>query len=99
MTNVGACVSVDGMVVLWTMAPHAGGAEVEGSAGGGSAPLAFGEEEPCDNQETWVTRHILRLASNDSVLDVAWSPDDRYIVAGLTDNTAQIWDAVEGTVA
>ncbi len=24
--------------------------------------------------------------------DVAWSPDDRFIVVALTDNSAQIWD-------
>lgn len=34
--------------------------------------------------------------TNKHVLDIAWSPDGEFIIAGSTDNTATIWKASTG---
>lgn len=65
-----------------------------------SAPLqfnkAFGDdsedEEDTDRKEFWTVAHQFRAMDGEDVYDLAWSPDGKFLILGLTDNTAQIWD-------
>lgn len=33
-----------------------------------------------------------RASDGEDIYDLVWSPDDCFLLIGLTDNTAQIWD-------
>lgn len=33
-----------------------------------------------------------RASDGEDIYDLCWSPDDQFILVGLTDNTAQLWD-------
>jgi chromatin assembly factor 1 subunit B len=39
---------------------------------------------------------ILRSVTKQSIYDIAWSPDGKYIIAGSTDNLAQIFNVADG---
>ena len=57
---------------------------------------AFGDdsddEEDTDRKEFWTVSHQFRAMDGEDVYDLAWSPDGKFLILGLTDNTAQIWD-------
>lgn len=57
---------------------------------------AFGddsdEEDDTDRKEFWNVAHQFRAMDGEDVYDLAWSPDGKFLILGLTDNTAQIWD-------
>jgi chromatin assembly factor 1 subunit B len=42
--------------------------------------------------EHWVPFQILRVSDFEDIYDICWSPDDQFILVGLTDNTFHIWD-------
>lgn len=44
--------------------------------------------------ETWKPVFTLRCHTGD-VLDLAWSPDDRYLASASVDNSVLIWDALK----
>lgn len=77
---------VGGFVILWKQSD--------------TAPLQFnkafgddsGDEEDTDRKEFWSVSHQFRAMDGEDVYDLAWSPDGKYLILGLTDNTAQIWD-------
>ena len=80
------CVCVGGFLILWKQSE--------------TAPLqfnkAFGDDseddEDTDRKEFWSVAHQFRAMDGEDVYDLAWSPDGKYLILGLTDNTAQIWD-------
>ena len=44
-------------------------------------------------------RDLVRLDDHTKyIMDVAWSPDGRWIASGSGDNTAKIWDVASGTM-
>lgn len=49
---------------------------------------AFGKT----NLEQWKTSSMLRSHTGD-ILDLAWSPGDRYLASASVDNTVIVWDA------
>ena len=50
------------------------------------------EEDDTDRKEFWNVVHQFRATDGEDVYDLAWSPDGKSLILGLTDNTAQIWD-------
>lgn len=80
---------VGGVVILWKQSE--------------TSPLqfnkAFGddseEEDDTDRKEFWRVAHQFRAMDGEDVYDLAWSPDGKYLIMGLTDNTAQIWDTLQ----
>ena len=52
------------------------------------------EAERGDGSEKWVLKHMLRAADVEDIYDLDWSPDGRFLVCGLTDNSAQVWDVL-----
>lgn len=36
--------------------------------------------------------YYYRASDVEDIYDLCWSPDSKYILLGLTDNTAKIWD-------
>ncbi|EJD01898.1 WD40 repeat-like protein [Fomitiporia mediterranea MF3/22] len=74
----------DGMVIVWS--PSA------------SAPNAAYGSEPDEHsyeKEFWKARTPFRCSTM-QVYDLAWSPTGEYIIAGSTDNTARIFNSVDG---
>lgn len=85
----------DGNVILWVPSDK---------------PTAtFGETaEEVPDKEHWRPQKMLQWVhsscteahnfrvTNKHVLDIAWSPDGEFIIAGSTDNTATIWKAATG---
>ena len=61
---------------------------------------AFGEdsedEEDTDRKEYWSAIHQFRAMDGEDIYDLSWSPDGKSLILGLTDNTAQIWDTLQG---
>lgn len=92
-----ASASDGGIVVLWrqTSAPVRGttlfGADEEEA---GEASMA-GE----DYVEHWGAAQMFRASDLEDIYDLAWSPDSRFILFGLTDHSVQIWDVTSGTSA
>ena len=74
----------DAIVMIWSVKYQGGG----GGEPGGSN-LGFGTE-----LERWGCVHMLRGHSGD-VLDLAWSPDQKYLASCSVDNTIVIWNARE----
>eukprot|EP00794_Sanderia_malayensis_P014352 gene14352-15848_t len=52
----------------------------------------FGSSGTVVNIEQWGCVHVLRGHTGD-VLDVSWSPDDRFLASGSVDNSIHIWNA------
>jgi len=67
----------DKLVMLWTKSNYGGGAVF---GGGGKV-----------NHENYKCSSTLRQHGGD-VLDLAWSPDDRYLASCSVDNTVIVWD-------
>lgn len=69
-----------------------------------TAPLqfnkAFGEdsddEADSDRKEYWSVISQFRVMEGEDVYDLAWSPEGKHLIIGLTDNSAQIWDIQQG---
>lgn len=52
--------------------------------------------EEGDETEKWSMRQMLRAADTEDIYDIDFSPDGRFIVVGLTDNSTQVWDLQSG---
>lgn len=52
-------------------------------------------EEAQYGKEFWRARGTLRATTRE-VYDLAWSPNSEWLVAGSTDNTARIFNALDG---
>lgn len=71
--------SDDKLVMIWKQsAKHSG---------------AFGSSGLKQNVENWRCVHTLRGHSGD-ILDLAWSPQDRWLATSSVDNTIIVWDAL-----
>lgn len=42
--------------------------------------------------EQWSVKQMLQSADTKDIYDLDFSPDGRFLIVGLTDNSAQIWD-------
>lgn len=73
------------MIVVWSQSD-----KPSVSYGGDAAT-----EEAEYSKEFWRARIIIRCTTRE-VYDLAWSPNSEWIVAGSTDNTARIFNAVDG---
>ena len=71
----------DAIVMIWSVKYQGGG--------GGGASLGFGAD-----LERWGCIHMLR-GHNGDVLDLSWSPDQKYLASCSVDNTIIIWNARE----
>ncbi|CAI8036090.1 Protein HIRA, partial [Geodia barretti] len=71
----------DAIVMIWSVKYQGGG--------GGGASLGFGTD-----LERWGCIHMLR-GHNGDVLDLSWSPDQKYLASCSVDNTIIIWNARE----
>lgn len=67
----------DAIVMIWQI-------KYQGAGGGGSG---FGA-----NLEQWGCVHMLR-GHNGDVLDLSWSPDQKYLASCSVDNTLIVWNA------
>lgn len=74
------------MIVVWSQSD-----KPSVSYGGDAA-----SEEAEYSKEFWRARIIIRCTTRE-VYDLAWSPNSEWIVAGSTDNTARIFNAVDGS--
>lgn len=70
--------SDDKIVMIWKKSPGTGG--------------SFGSAGVTKNIENWRCSHQLRGHAGD-VLDLAWSPQDRYLASCSVDNNIIVWDA------
>lgn len=72
-----------GTLILWKQSDH----PIQQSR-------LFGQEddEVEGGSEHWNPVAMIRVSDGEDVYDLAWSPDDRHILIGLTDNTAQVWE-------
>lgn len=86
-----ASASDGGIVTLWrqTSAP------VRGAAIFG-ADEESAEEMNSDYVEYWGASQMFRASDMEDIYDLAWSPDSRFILFGLTDHSVQIWDVTSG---
>lgn len=75
----------DGMIVVWSPSDKP-------TTTYGSDTV---NEEAEYSKEFWRARIIIRCTTRE-VYDLAWSPNSEWIVAGSTDNTARIFNAVDG---
>lgn len=80
-----AVITIDGMIVVWSPSD-----KPSVSYGSDAA-----NEEAEYSKEFWRARIIIRCTTRE-VYDLAWSPNSEWIVAGSTDNTARIFNAVDG---
>ena len=80
-----SCCLTDGMIVVWSPSDKP-------SVSYGSDLVS---EEAEYSKEFWRARIIIRCTTRE-VYDLAWSPNSEWIVAGSTDNTARIFNAVDG---
>lgn len=39
---------------------------------------------------------MCRASDLEDIYDLAWSPDSRFVLFGLTDHSVQIWDVTSG---
>lgn len=72
------------MIIVWKLVSKYSG----GSVNNAFQNSAFGKT----NLEQWKTTSMLRSHTGD-VLDLAWSPGDRFLASASVDNTVIIWDA------
>lgn len=80
---------IGGCVVIWRQSGEPlTGAQNRAIFGGASEDEASEDEV----REHWVALQTLRVSDMEDVYDLCWSPDERLLLLGLTDNTAQIWD-------
>lgn len=77
-----AALTLDGNVILWVPSDRPN--------------VTFGETpEELPDKEHWRPQKMLQV-TNKHVMDLAWSPDGEFFIAGSTDNTATIWKASTG---
>lgn len=65
-----------------------------------SKEFGVDEEEFAEFKESWYVWKRLRSSStagSSEIYDLAWSPDDNYIVTGSMDNSLRIFEVEEGT--
>lgn len=66
--------------------------------GGSSTPQIDQHDTEEDGaEEHWSTVSIFRLADDGDILDLAWSPDGQWLLAGTSENCAVLFDASTGT--
>lgn len=85
-----ASASDGGIVILWrqTSAP------VRNNVFGAAAE--DNEGETAGDVEFWGASQMFRASDMDDIYDLAWSPDSRFVLFGLTDHSVQIWDVTSG---
>lgn len=78
-----------GTVIIW----HRQSVEVKGT-------VVFGESDEDENNDEdgkrWTVKQMLRAADTEDIYDMDFSPEGRFLVVGLTDNSAQVWDLHTG---
>lgn len=74
----------DRVIIIWKLVSKYSG-NISSSSFQNSA---FGKT----NLEQWKTSSMLRSHTGD-ILDLAWSPGDRYLASASVDNTVIVWDA------
>lgn len=56
-----------------------------------------GREESSEGlTEHWTPSQHFRASDMEDVYDLAWSPDSRFVLCGLSDHSIQIWDVTSG---
>ena len=45
-----------------------------------------------DKESRWVDKKIVYVPNMADIYDLCWSPDSKYVLVGLVNNTVQIWD-------
>ncbi|CAN6621721.1 hypothetical protein TRVA0_008S02674 [Trichomonascus vanleenenianus] len=82
----------DGTIALWELSDTVLGTTKRHSD--------FADPDAAEDVESWLVRRQMRIGGSDTdksdVYDLAWSPDDRFIIAGSMDNVARIFDAKTG---
>lgn len=81
-----------GLVILWKQSTSQ------------SAPRSalFGAESEEEDEtgegitENWTPAQHFRSSDMEDVYDLAWSPDSRFVLFGLSDHSIQIWDVTSG---
>ncbi|KAJ9103190.1 hypothetical protein QFC21_002613 [Naganishia friedmannii] len=76
----------DGLIILWVASDL--------------PPSNFGEEsaEEMGDKEYWRDKRAINVTKQE-IYDIAWSPDGKYIIAGSTDNLAQVFSVADGRYA
>ncbi|KAJ9119150.1 hypothetical protein QFC22_003641 [Naganishia vaughanmartiniae] len=74
----------DGLIILWVASDL--------------PPSNFGEEsaEEMGDKEYWRDKRAINVTKQE-IYDIAWSPDGKYIIAGSTDNLAQVFSVADGS--
>ena len=82
-----------GMIVLWKHQVT--------SCSQPSATFALGEpaDENMSELEQWIPSAIYRASDMEDIYDIKWSPNGQYLIVGLTDNSASVWDMTQGRLA
>ena len=65
--------------------------------GASTPPIDQHDAEEDGAEEHWSTVSIIRLAEDDDILDLAWSPDGQWLLAGTSANCTVLVDASTGT--
>jgi len=86
-----------GLVVLWksTANPSTINSTIFGSAEDDDLVDDSGEQQSCFN-ENWRPSQHFRCSDMEDVYDLAWSPDSRFVLFGMSDHSIQIWDVTSG---
>jgi chromatin assembly factor 1 subunit B len=95
----------DGLIILWVPS------DLPPSNFGEESAEEMGDKEYWRDKRAIkyvFTRRVTRAASysfenrssvtKQEIYDIAWSPDGKYIIAGSTDNLAQVFSVADGTL-
>lgn len=80
------------MVIVWKEQPRTIAHNNTIFGGGEQEEDEDRNDDGNENPSVWTPIAHLRASDTQDIYDLAWSPDSGYIVVGLTDNTAQVWD-------
>ena len=80
-----------GIILIWTRQQETSFAE--------SNILDDDEEDACesnDYKQSWSVAKMFRTSDTQDIYDIDCSPCGRFVIVGLTDNSAQVWDVWNG---